>query len=234
MIMQQRGIRQFNNDEKGTAIVEATILLPFCIVIIIALFYAAIFLCQKANLQANLQNTLIYYKNTYSDNYIDTQDTIHYSKEGNTYSGEGSRFGEIKYLFPYRAFIELFQKFDSSKFESFFRQMSGFMFFDDGSNITISPIDGNSYLKNYLIYKTISAKATQVLTPAISLEMIGLDSTIKIEVSGTVVISDGDEMIREIDLAVDLLEDTKAGEAAAKAVAKVSELYTKFKNTFDK
>ena len=232
--MKRQRIRQFKEDEKGTAIVEATILLPFCIVIIIALFYAAIFLCQKANLQANLQNTLIYYKNTYSDTYIDTQDTIHYTKSGETYSGAGSSFGTIRYLFPYRAFIELFQKFDSSKFESFFRKMSGFMFFDDGENITISPLDGNSYLKNYLIYKTISAKATQVLKPAINLEMIGIDNEIIIEVSGTVVISDGDEMIREVDLAVDLLEDTKIGEAAGKAVAKVAELYNKFKSVFDK
>ena len=49
-------------NEKGLAVVEATLLLPFCFIMIIALYYAAIFMCQKANLQANVQNALIYYK----------------------------------------------------------------------------------------------------------------------------------------------------------------------------
>ena len=46
------------NGEKGLAVVEATLLLPFCFLMIFALYYAAIFLCQKANLQANLENAL--------------------------------------------------------------------------------------------------------------------------------------------------------------------------------
>ena len=57
-------------NEKGLAVVEATLLLPFCFIMIIALYYVAIFMCQKANLQANVQNALIYYKNTDSDNFV--------------------------------------------------------------------------------------------------------------------------------------------------------------------
>ena len=49
-------------EQDGLAIVEATILLPFCFIMVIAIYYASIFMCQKANLQANLQTALIYYK----------------------------------------------------------------------------------------------------------------------------------------------------------------------------
>lgn len=55
-------MRQLIKSEKGTAIVEATMLLPFCILMVLALYYASIFVCQKANLQANVENALIYYK----------------------------------------------------------------------------------------------------------------------------------------------------------------------------
>ena len=34
-------------NEKGLAVVEATLLLPFCFIMIIALYYVAIFMCQK-------------------------------------------------------------------------------------------------------------------------------------------------------------------------------------------
>ena len=36
-------MRQLIKSEKGTAIVEATMLLPFCILMVLALYYASIF-----------------------------------------------------------------------------------------------------------------------------------------------------------------------------------------------
>ena len=48
--------------EKGYIFVEAVLVFPVCILIILALYYAAIFMCQRANLQASLQTALTYYK----------------------------------------------------------------------------------------------------------------------------------------------------------------------------
>lgn len=94
-------MRTLHKNEDGFAIVEATILLPFCMIIVIALYYAAIFMCQKANLQANLQNTLIYYKNTYSDSYV----TVPYTTDENTIAIWESSYSTPEYLFPYRLFL---------------------------------------------------------------------------------------------------------------------------------
>lgn len=75
-------MKQLIKSEIGTAIIEATMLLPFCILMVIALYYAAIFVCQKANLQANVENTLIYYKNVYSDTYVKASAEMAYQQNG--------------------------------------------------------------------------------------------------------------------------------------------------------
>ena len=215
-------MKRLHKSEEGLAIVEATILLPFCMVIVIALFYAAIFLCQKANLQANLQNTLIYYKNTYSDSYVTVEKDMKYTVNDTNIAGTGSGYSDPKYLFPYRFF---FMKFNSDEFSTFFKDMCGYMFFDDGSNVMVT-VDKH----NYVVYKSIEAKATQTIVPAINLAMVGGTNEMVIEVTGTAVVSDGDEFIRDVDFAIDIIEDTELGEWAREVVDKVTEFYNSFKD----
>ncbi|MBR1702574.1 MAG: hypothetical protein IJ716_11535 [Lachnospiraceae bacterium] len=214
-------MKQMRKNEDGLAIVEATILLPFCMIMVIALFYAAIFLCQKANLQANLQNTLIYYKNTYSDSYVTVEKDMKYTVNDTNIAGTGSGYSDPKYLFPYRFF---FMSFNKDEFSTFFKDMCGYMFFDDGSNVEVT-VDKH----NYVVYKSIEAKATQTIVPAINLAMVGGTNEMIIEVTGTAVVSDGDEFIRDVDFAIDIIEDTKVGEWAKEAVGKVTEFYNSFK-----
>ncbi len=220
-----RLFKKFHKDESGLAIVEATILLPVCILMIMAVYYASIFMCQKANIQANLQNALVYYKNTGSDTFIEANANMAYVRDENrlTTAG-GSAYGTPSEKFPYR--LILFS-IDEDNFRSFFRSMAGVMFFDSGENIEITADS-----TNFVIYKSIKATATQTVRPAISFAMIGLPDAITIEVTGEVVVTDGDEFIRNIDLAVDLLSDTKLGEMAKNIGSKASELYSKFKTTF--
>ena len=102
------------------------VMLPFCLIMVLALYYASIFMCQKANLQANVQNALIYYKNVDSDTYVEAFGDMSYSGGGGTtVSGRGSSFGETSYRFPYRFF---FMEFDKREFETFFRSMCGHIF----------------------------------------------------------------------------------------------------------
>lgn len=226
MIVAERrhGMRKLYEEENGLVIVEATILLPFCMIMILSLFYAAIFMCQKANLQANVENTLIYYKNVHSDNYVEAKANMSYSSGGGTIGAVGSSYGRPGYKFPYRF---LFMKFDSEGFRSFFRSMCGNMFFDDGTNVEIEVSH-----KNYVIYKTISATAKQTVKPAISLSMIGLDDSMEISVSGTVVVTDGDDFIRNTDFVVDVVRQTSLGQKASEWVDKGKGYYNKFKQIF--
>lgn len=218
-------IISFFSDESGAAeIVEATILLPFCLIMVLALYYASIFMCQKANLQANVQNALIYYKNVDSDTYVEAFGDMSYSEDSGMVSGRGSRFGETAYRFPYRFF---FMEFDGRKFETFFRSMCGHMFFDDGSNVELTVNN-----KNYIIYKTITVTATQTVKPAISLKVVGVPDTMTISVTGKAVVTNGDDMIRNTDFAIDVVKQTSIGEKATQLLDKVAGYYNNFKEKF--
>lgn len=218
-------MRKLREDEKGVAVVEATLLLPFCIIMIIALYYAAIFLCQKANLQANLENSLIYYKNLESDTYVLASSAMAYNSEGGTVSAEGSSYGPTSYLFPYRF---LTMKFSEADFKSFFHSMCGYMFFDTGENVEITTKE-----TNYVVYKEITATATQTVKPAISLEMVGMPDELVISATGTVVVSDTEDFIQNTDFVIDIVEDTSLGKAAGELVDKAVEFYNKFKEKFN-
>ncbi|MBQ8578915.1 MAG: hypothetical protein IJ449_13270 [Clostridia bacterium] len=211
-------------DERGLAIVEAAILLPLCILMILAVYYAAIFLCQRANLQANLQNTLVYYKNVDSDCYVELADDMAYNLNSSTVEGTASSYGNTKVLFPYRFFGLSFKE---EKFEKFFHSMSGYMFFDDGDDITLD-VDTT----NFIVYKTITATATQTVSPAINLSMVGIPSELTITASGEAVITNGDDFIRNTDLILDLLAETALGEKVMDMVDKVVEIYNNLKEKF--
>ena len=217
-------MKKLSKEEKGLAVVEATILLPFCMVMILALFYAAIFMCQKANLQANVENTLLYYKNVHSDNYVEASSHMSYKSGAGTTEAVGSSYGKPVYRFPYRF---LFMKFDREGFRSFFRSMCGHMFFDDGSEVSLD-VDYN----NYVIYKTITATARQTVRPAVSLAMIGLPDSMEITVSGTVVVTDGDDFIRNTDFVVDIVSHTALGQKASELVDRGKAFYERFKSRF--
>lgn len=217
-------MKQLIKSEKGTAIIEATMLFPFCILMVIALYYAAIFVCQKANLQANVENTLIYYKNVYSDTYVQASAEMAYQQNGTISEGKGSSYASPTYEQPYRF---LGMKFDNAKFESFFRSMCGYMFFDTGSNIKLT-----TSTKNYVVYKEIKATATQTVKPAVSLAMVGAPDAMEISCTSTVVISDADDFIRNTDFVFDIVEDTKLGQAASGVVDKAKGFYDKFKEKF--
>ena len=57
-----------------SSIIEATVVMPVALVMILALYFAAIWMAQKASLQEALQETLIYYKNQESDTYVTAKD----------------------------------------------------------------------------------------------------------------------------------------------------------------
>lgn len=211
-------------DEKGMAVIEATLLLPFCMIMVLALFYAAIFMCQRANLQANVQNALLYYKNVDSDNYVEAKANMQYTVNGNQINGAGSSYGTPQYKFPYR-FLSM--KFDRSGFASFFRSMCGQMFFDHGSNVKLEVSS-----KNYIIYKTISATATQTVRPAIRLSIVGGSDEMKIRASGVAVIMDGDDFIRNTDFVINIVSQTQLGKKASEMVDKGIAYYNKFKQKF--
>ena len=221
-------MKQFGRDSRGYVFVEATLLLPFCLLMIVALFYVALFMCQKANLQANLENTLIYYKNVDSDTYVTAKSQMSYTTAGAEDSADGSSFEEPSIKFPYRFFLSANSRnIAEGNMESFFRSMCGHMFFQTESNVKFSAQE-----KNYVVYKVITASATQTVHSAVSFSAIGIPDTMTIAVSGKAVVSDGDEFIRDVDFVTDLMSDTALGQSVESGIAKVGEMYGTFKEKF--
>lgn len=217
-------MRRLLKNEDGLAIVEATILLPVCMLMIIALYYASIFLCQKANLQANLQTALIYYKNVESDTYVEAKEQMQFQHTDGTVGAVGSSYGRTSKLFPYRFFG---MQFREQSFASLFRSICGNMFFDSGDNVDLTVRS-----VNYVVYKKISATASQEVRPAISLKMVGVPEQMTISVSGETVVTDADDFIRNTDFAADLISNTALGEKIGDLTDLVSGIYNKFKEKF--
>ncbi len=219
-------MRKLIKKQDGMVVVEATIIMPIVILCTIALYYAAIFLCQKANLQTSLEVAAVYYKNTLTDTYVDTQEIDYIYDESGFYSASGSVQEKIYRLNPY---ADLLQKFDEERFKEIFYSNCKFMFFDSGEDISFAAVKDT----NYLVYREITVTAKQTLTPAISFKFIGIENNeVTITSSVKLVVNNTDEFIRNIDFGMDIIDEiTEGSEAREKfnnMVGQVVEFYNKY------
>lgn len=238
---------RFCKNEKGNTMVEAAMILPVCFIMIILLYLVAVYLCQRANLQANLQTALIYFKNPLSDNYLDVKnkgEDIMSGLGSGTVLGNGSTYQKDgdRYLTPYRHFLFMenangdfaVEKKSKSDFENFFRSICGYMFFDNGENVQIVEFSED----NYIIYKRVKATVKQEFKQPLNLGLIrfaGASSAARtwdIVVQGEVVVHNPDNLIRDVDFAIDLVETTTFANKIAEYLGKAKEIYDKFYNYF--
>lgn len=207
-------------NNKGNAIVEATIVFPIIIMIIIVLFYAALFLCQKANLQANLQTSLIYFKNLETDANV----VIDPSGSSSILDLKANKYSKPKIQNPYRNFFMISSN-KPGEFKSLFYKISGQMFFTSTSDIDI-----DYKVHNYILYQDITATAVQEVKLPIDFKLLGISPKITIATEAKVVITDPDEFARTSQLIGDLVADTKLGEIVEAGESKIASGYNKIKN----
>lgn len=81
---------------------------------------------------------------------------------------------------------------------------------------------------NYIVYKEIIVTATKTIKMPVDLSFVGLQNEIPITVSSTAVVQNGDEFVRNIDLAVDLVSDLSEKYGLDKTFGKVGEFLNKF------
>ena len=224
-------MRHFFMKEQGNTIVEATIVYPVTIFVFFVLLYASLFLCQRANLQANLEDALIYYKNAGTDTYVSVDDKMRFYKEGETIHAKGNCYEVPGKLNPYRRIGKAlgnalgFEEISSDKFSQFFHSSCGHMFFYTGKNVQVEL----ESVTDALLYKKITAKATQTLKSPINLAIVGATHKMTIVAKATVVVVDGDDMIRDIDFAGDVIKDTKFGTAVSEVAGKAMNFYDDLK-----
>ena len=107
--------------ERGHVAVEAVIILPIAVLSTLLLLYLALFLFQRASLQAALETTLVYYKNTVTDTYVTKNSEMEYT-EGDDYQvGAGNSYSASRPLSPYRGMFGDGNNLNSQKdFEKYF------------------------------------------------------------------------------------------------------------------
>lgn len=76
-------------------------------------------------------------------------------------------------------------------------------------------------------------EARQTVKPAINLEMVGASNSIDIVVTGKVVVTDGDDFIRNVDFVIDIVSQTSLGQKAKELVGKAKGFYDEFKKRFN-
>ena len=211
-----------NKKESGQVVVEATIILPIAILCVILLIYVSVFVFQKAILQAALETTVVYYKNTLTDTFIEQNAEVTYTTTEDGVSGIGNSYDASEPLNPYSKFLTFDKKVSDEEFAKYFKSVEGNVLFEDDLSLSID-------YSNYVLLKEIEVSAEQIVEFPIDFSIIGVDSKVNLSATAKVAVVDHDELIRNIDYAIDIVEDTKVGEMAQTIANKIAEVYSKMR-----
>ena len=211
-----------DKSEKGEIEVEATIILPIAILSIILLLYLSLFLFQRANLQACLETSVIYYKNSVTDTYVKRNDTVSYDNNDKSHVGKGNTYSAESPLFPYRGIFDSGEYNSQEEFEKYFDSVAGRMLFGEP--------DVSIKYSNYVLLRQFEVTATQTVSSPVDFSILGIGNEYKVSATARVSVVDHDALIRNADFAIDLLEDTKLGEMAKNFASKVGEVYNRIKD----
>ena len=205
--------------ENGEVVVEATIILPIAILCVILLLYISVFVCQKAMLQAALETSVVYFKNTLTDNFVEQREQVSYEEKEDGIGAIGNEYKTPEPLNPYQKFFLFNNKVSKDEFIKYFKSVAGNLLFEDSLELDI-------HYANYILFKVT---AEQIVAFPIDFSLIGVGREVNLSATARVAVADHDELIRNIDFAIDALEDTKLGEIVKNLSSKVTGLYNKLK-----
>lgn len=209
--------------ERGAVEVEVTVILPIAILSVAMLLYLSLFLFQRANLQACLETSIVYYKNEVTDTYVTKDSEVGYEKTGDSYMGAGNSYSVTGPLDPYTGtFGDKGELKNEDAFEEYFVSVAGRMLFSENLSLAID-------YSNYVFLKQFEVTASQEVSFPLDLTVLGIDKDYKITATARVAVVDHDSTIRNVDYAIDLLEDTKLGEMAKGLAEKIGKAYDKLK-----
>lgn len=182
-------VRCFKRDEAGDAIVEATILFPIMIMILAALVLIAMFLPAQAILQQSTQYAATALATEISDTWLGfDEDSMSYYWETNK-----DRLGNVYVNLFRNLFADVGDKGEKIT-EHFAARSIGI---NDEDPIVIC------YIDNKIVYKEVVVEAWRLYRVPVNLSFIGFPPYIVVSASSTAVVQNGDEFIRNMDIAAD-------------------------------
>ena len=178
-------------DVSGDAAVEAAILFPIIIMAFAALVLLAMYLPTRAALQRATQYAATAIATVKSDSWLghDNSEISYY------WESDKSKLKNV--------YVELFS--DGIDVKSMGRSIVTEI---EGRSLSskAGELDVDSYIVNKLVYKEVVVEAMRDIPVPVDLSLISFPETIPVTVTSTAVILDGDEFVRNMDMAVDFIE----------------------------
>lgn len=183
-------LNQILEDENGDAIVEATFVFPIIIFIIMGLIILSMYLPTKGVLQYATQRAA----NAVS---VEMSDTWIKFNENEMKFESYANYEELNNVYVDAA-GSIFSNGNSVQEKAIYIVNK---LYDDSIALKAgSDLDVDVKFNNAIIYKEVVVTAEKIIPSPINLSIVGFPSEIKIQVSSTAVVQNGDEMVRNLDI----------------------------------
>lgn len=191
-----KSLYQLWRDSRGDAVVEAAMLFPIMILICAALVLLSIYMPLRAAMQRSTQYAATAIATERSDTWLrHDPDSLSYSwitdkrELGNVYSSLiGALVGN--------------NRDDADNAETIVRNIEQKNIQKPSSDLTVE-----YGVVNYIVYKEIVVTASRSVPVPLNLTMFGIPRRIELTVTSIAVVQNGDEFIRNMDLAVEIMDD---------------------------
>ena len=188
-------IRTLLEDTRGDAVVEAAMLFPIIILICAALVLLSIYMPLRAAMQRSTQYAATAIATERSDTWLRFDpDTLSYywlddrDELGNVYASLiGALVGN--------------NRDDEDNAKQAVLNMENRNIQKPSSDLTVE-----YGVVNYIVYKEIVVTARRTVPVPLNLTMFGIPKNVELVVTSTAVVQNGDEFIRNMDLAVDVMD----------------------------
>ncbi len=204
-------IKLFVSDTRGDAVVEATIIFPIMMFAFVGLVLVSIYLPTRASLQWSTQRAASILTTQQSDVWLKYEDGTYVARSES----------EIPNVYV-AAFSSLFSGNEKSNALELVEENES-----RGNTFDLGELEVKYDVINYVIYKEIIITATRHIVFPIDLSIVNIPKEFPITVTSVATVQNGDEFIRNIDIATDFVEYL-GGDELADALGKVNSFTKEF------
>lgn len=201
-------------DQRGDAVVEATILLPIIMMIYLALVLLAMYLPTRAILQRATQYAATALATEQSDAWLRFDD----KEMEYRWVADKSDLDNV-YVALFRS---LGAKQDGTGAKNIVSKIA-----KGGYTAKNEKLEVTYAVTNYVVYKEFSVTATKTIPMPLDLSFIYFPKELTITVTSTAVVQNGDEFVRNMDIAVDVAKWLDSKYQISDMFSKVGELLDK-------
>ena len=212
------------NDNRGYALIEAAILFPIIFMIFAGLILLSIYLPTRANLQRATQYAATAMATEKSDTWL----IYDAASEKYTWLYTPEELGANRNVYRslFRSAI-MNPASDRGKVETIVSNVEKQGIYLPAGNLIVTYT-----VTNAVLYQEVHVTATRTITPPVNLSYVGFPAQVEITVTSSAVVRNGDEFVRNVDLAKDLTDYLSKKFGIDDIFTKLDELGDKFNNFF--